>query len=67
MGLLRSWCCGKTTAAHNVGTDSDDTLTRIDHLGPRNVSRRHVFAVFDSQTLHEHTPGLLGLNVLDAT
>jgi len=32
-----------------------------------HMARRHVLAILDCQTLHEHAPGLLGLVALDAT
>lgn len=63
--LLTSGCCRKATTSHNVCTYSDDSSTRIDHQWVGNVARRHVVAVLDCQTLHEHTPDQLGLVALD--
>ncbi len=63
--LLTSRCRRKATACDNVGADPDDPFTRFDDLGMGHMCRRHVLAILDCQTLHEHAPGL-GLIALDS-
>lgn len=50
--LLPRRCCWKAAASYNVGTDSDDALTRDDHFGMGNMPRRQARPVFDRQTPH---------------